>query len=754
MPANLQSDSLAKDFLSGIDPSARDRVEGMFDLAIKEANAAGLTIPEGSQAKGAMGRNSMSALLEDLSPFQKDVKPATKKRMMKNPDVSFAAAALTAPIIASQWSIESTDPDVQALDEAMLKPLWTQLIAASADAVVNGSQTFEKIYDVRDLVVRSGIEGKETTTVRNAVVYKELFDIDPEHVKIVKEKGELVGIKVGKVFLDINLDGDTFDKAAVVTMPRVRWGDYTGEGRLEKAYGPWFAKTNVEQFMLRYLERMGDPPLIGRAPPGTSPMNGKDVPNLDIIMALGKNLRGHGIVALTHAIDDISEEQMWDMSFLEDSPRTASWLEVLEYLSFQIFRAFLQPEKRLAEGGSVGSFASLKIQGALAEVITENLQQVIFEQLSNQLLPIINLANFGPGHAEARIVPGALAQASLEVLQTVLQAIIEFEKVSMPERPITEMMDRVALLDAVKVPRRMEDDEEQRTRVRETVEEDEDEDQNLSIKLASTASTRAAARRKVNAAAKDWKESVADPILKDQIDVVVRQVQTALRKPTEAAQMKALKKIKISSSKHRVALLEFLTEMHQIGRETAAGELGLPVVEDINADDKRTFTALAAALADDRVARLGTVVSVAAVQAIQQKLRPEDAATAIRDRANKKFRDQSNLVTGRAEAWRGFHSGKRSASFVSAPEDDPIVAMRFKCPGATCEICVALDGQVIPVSHREFFAWLPPNHHNDTCDVEYLRQSEVEGKEFPKFKRPPQSAIDAADEFFVAKDVL
>jgi len=765
-----QLEQVARDLTSGLDPTVRKRVASHFEAASKELQKAGMKVKEGSIVKGIGEGSSIGDAFGGAIGFESDLQPKTKKKMLRDPDVNFAMAALAGPIAGSEWSIECSDSDISAFLEGALRPVMQSILTSGSQAVAMGFQAFEKIYAIQDVEVRSGQNDDDITVVKDALTYKELYDVDPAAVEFVKKAGELVGFKVGKVVVPIDLTGKTIDKGAVVTMPYVKWGDYTGEGRLEQCYDPWWAKVNVTQFMLRYLERMGDPPIIGRAPKGTSTgMDGvMQQDNLDVMLNICKTVRGHGVVVLPFDIDPETKEQRWQMQMFEDSMRQSVFLEVLEHLSILIMRACLQPEKRLIEGKSVGAYAMVQVQSGVADMISLHLQKALFQQLSKQLLPPLVLGNFGPNAPQARIVPGAMSQENVDVLQEVLKEIVEYEKGNVPDQPLTSMIDRLELLKQLRLPTTASDEMETQEES-ESDRPDEDEVENtdsvnpedpegqgaMSVRLASTARSRRDVQRLLKRRAEEWKRDVADPILDEQIDNVTRQISAAYAKPTRASQTAAIKRITVPSGKYQKALQQYLEESYDIGVKEAAQDLGVKPIAQMPAADKQMLGAVSEGLAADRAGNIKRVANVAGLYGIQAGQTAKEVVYEIKQRAEKRLKKRSNQVTAVAEGWRGFHGGKRSGAILGAAETDPIVAAQFVASTDACPFCNDLDGQIIMMDNPAFFAYLPPQHHNCVCDVDYLKASEVSGRDIPRFERPSQENIDRyADEYFVPKELL
>ena len=89
-----------------------------------------------------------------------------------------------------------------------------------------------------------------------------------------KLHGKDVKIPTNKSFIFTNDKGESF-------------GNLFGTSRLKAVYEVWYWWVALIQFMLRYYERKGSPPIIVRYPPGKS-RDGTE--NADSALSLGKSM--------------------------------------------------------------------------------------------------------------------------------------------------------------------------------------------------------------------------------------------------------------------------------------------------------------------------------------------------------------------------------------------------------------------------------------------------------------------------------
>lgn len=725
--------------------------------------------------KGDPGGSIIKGFSNSLSSYEgSKIKPETKKQMLLDVDVQFALQALISPIASSEWSVECSDPDIVLFLEAALLPLWRGLIQAALEAVPFGFQGFEKIYERRDVEIQD--KGGEIQILPQRAVYKELYDIDPEKVKIKKNaQGDLEGLEVNEKLIKIDISGESIDKGAIITLPRVRWGNHGGIPRLDIAYGPWWTKSATMRLMLRYLERHGDPPVIGEAPRGqVYDEQGVKHDNLDLMLSILTKIKGGSNVSIPHVLDE-KGEQAWIIRLLEESSsssRGSQWLEVLEHLSVLIMRAFLSPEKTLVEGGQAGSYALVKEQRTIALQNAESIQSTIFEQLSNQILSPLVLANFGRKAPKARLVPGALDKASIELLSEILGFIVDYEKGQIPDRPLTELIDRVKLLETLRVPldqdldSKEEDPDKISIQSKEgsegdlqegsegEIEEGSEEALLSGVELASFKENQRKYLKLVREKGEAFKREVQDPILEKQVEKLIRDTEKALNAGTPIQQMRALSKIEVNSKEYQKALEGFLVDLHEIGRKSLAEELDLKRIPNLSPEDREFIKLLSGSLAEDRASTLRKLGSVASEGGVRWGQKPEDVAYEIRQRSEKLLKNRSNQTTATSEAWRGFQDGRRSVAEQEMLAEDPIWAAEFQNENPKAQICKDLAGEIIRADDPRFFAYHPPLHHNCNTTIRYLRRSEYERINPPPFKRPSQTAIDSGDDYFFPKELM
>ncbi len=274
------------------------------------------------------------------------------------------------------------------------------------------------------------------------------------------------------------------------------------------------------------------------------------------------------------------------------------------------------------------------------------------------------------------------------------------------------------------------------------------------LELATTRQIQRKYLKLVRDAAETFKTEVADEVFQNELDRLTAQVEKALNQKTPTLQARALDKIKVSTTDYGKELNAYLTELHKLGRESIAEELSLGTFPPLTPGDRSFIKTLSNSLSSDRASKLIRIAKVAGEGAIRWGQTAAQTIFAIRTRAEKLLKNLSNQTTAVSEAWRGYQDGRRSGAEGEFNAEDPIVAGEFVNESPTAPICQALAGEVIRADDPRFFAYHPPLHHNCTTTMRYIRRSEFDRTQPEPFKRPPQSVIDAGDEFFIPKELL
>lgn len=329
---------------------------------------------------------------------------ATYREMRLDGQVGAALSVIKLPILSRRFAIASDDADVAAFVERVMGRVWRNLVRATLLAVDYGFAVVEKVWAVDD---------------DGFVIYKTFKDPEPDTLELeVDEYGSYAGVR--------QLPGlrVAADKAFLYTH-RLEHGNLYGSSRLRPAYPFWRTKEIIYLFLNRYLERKGNPPVVVKYPPrpaGVAGTAGADDAGGREALALGKKLFENTAVALPHIHDERGAD-LWEVSYLEDSPRVGMFLEYIEHLNNMILRAMFVPEKLITQEEGAGSYALAKVHADMFLLSEEGLVADLEEHFNRFIVAPLVTYNFGPA-ARAELKIERFNAENRELLREIFMTIL------------------------------------------------------------------------------------------------------------------------------------------------------------------------------------------------------------------------------------------------------------------------------------------------------------------------------------------
>jgi len=339
-----------------------------------------------------------------------------RKKMRKDPQIALALAAIKAPIVAMDWSVESESAEVRAFVKAVLAPLRRKLVRASLEAVDFGFQAFEKIYEIRDVSVSdedAASEGRpQVFTFPRSVVLADLKDIDPEQVRI--EASSADGSYAG---FTQTLDGEKVfvpaRKSFIFTVGR-RWGNLYGTSRIDAAYEVWHWCNIMYNFSNRYFERKGDPVIKGRAPAEARlDADGREVNTIEEAGRVIGNLRAGGTAVFPDERDEFGNLR-WDFEYMLDDKRGDQFLDYITHLQTLKLRGVLVPERVLTQDNATGSYAMARAHTDTFLLSEEILANDLIDHINRYIVGDLVALNFGPDAPRASVTHLGLGASELK----------------------------------------------------------------------------------------------------------------------------------------------------------------------------------------------------------------------------------------------------------------------------------------------------------------------------------------------------
>lgn len=367
---------------------------------------------------------------------------ATRKRMRKDGQIALGLAAIKAPLMAVRWWVESDDARAAALVEAVLAPLWRELLRSSLNAVDFGFQAHEKVWAIRPLTVTDR-DGRRHHFPQAAVV-RAVRDLDPEYVTLlVDELGRFAGFRYG---LDRDAVFVPAEKAYVVTLGK-EWGNLYGTSRLDAAYEPWYWASVMYLFCNRYFERKADPAVVATGPAEErTDETGAATAALDHLDRLAANLRAGGTVTLPYEPDEATGRNRWSIEYLLDDKRADQFLEYLNHLQALKLRSVLVPERVLTQDSATGTQAMARTHTETFLRSEELILADVLDHINQFLVPQIVLYNVGTNAAPAVVKAGPLTDDHKAYLARIAAE-------ALAARPdLARIVDWVKVLSAADVP--------------------------------------------------------------------------------------------------------------------------------------------------------------------------------------------------------------------------------------------------------------------------------------------------------------
>ncbi len=367
-----------------------------------------------SQIAGAI-----SSYAGQYNPDEISVDTYNKIRM--NAQIAAGLKVIKLPIIGQQWTTVCEDKDIAEFIDQLLRPLWYNLLTSVLTAVDFGFAANEIVYDVQDLTLSRKYEQKPFFNEK-AVIWKKFKSLYPDTVNIKLDEmenfagivqkwvGKDAHIPVEKSFIFTHDKGDSF-------------GNLFGVSRLKPVYDVWFWWINLVQFMMRYFERKGTPPVIVKFPLGQT-KDGTD--HADIALEMGKALIGESVLAIPSTTYENTPPK-WDINYLLDDKRGEMFLSALTFFENKMLRGMFVPERTITQDSSskAGSYSLSQTHADMFLLGEEALLVDIENQVNKYILRRLIEYNFGPKAPQCYLRIERITEARKGFLKDVFMEMIK-----------------------------------------------------------------------------------------------------------------------------------------------------------------------------------------------------------------------------------------------------------------------------------------------------------------------------------------
>jgi hypothetical protein len=315
----------------------------------------------------------------------------TRKIMMRySPDVDFMSALVRSPIVNMRWTIESRDPQLAALVDAMVRPIFPELSRSASLSPLYGFQVQQPIWQSGPFSFDLEDKAKGQTdsiTLPAAWSIKRVKGIDPRTITLHSDEktDEFSSVTQDRT------DGKsvTVDASELLLWThRVEdeWGRLTGLGIYDSAYTPWYDQSGLIFLRNTYFEGRAHPTPIGYATNGTAmDKDNKPIDATELMRKALAALKSRSYVVLSGKRDEKGNRHN-EIQYLTDDKRGDMFQQAIDAEGVRILKCGLIP----------GESATSEPQGsrARAEVHENRLGEIqqsrVGEFVSRILQPVVD----------------------------------------------------------------------------------------------------------------------------------------------------------------------------------------------------------------------------------------------------------------------------------------------------------------------------------------------------------------------------
>ncbi len=348
----------------------------------------------------------MGNMLGEYKPFDA-LTPQVIDQMKRNGVIKTGLFLKKAPILAviAKSTIKHENPRIQAYLNFVMRDILYPLVQSSLLAMEYGVSLHEKVWLAEAITFKyTDPNGVNRTFNGNSIHYKKIKWNNPQTIKkinIQDKSQDFDGYVQANGAQDIPISVEKsfmFGKGQENTL----WGT----SDLDSVYEYWYWLELISGYHMRYLEKLGTPPLIGYAPNGITYSRDaeKAVENITWLAELAGQLQDGVAIVLPSVFDPNSRNRMWELKEMTISDRGDLYGNATVWLEGAILKGLFVPDKPVSSGNtSIGSYALADVQFEAFLVGEEWDTQSLVRNIERYVLrPLIDL-NFGEKAADAQI---------------------------------------------------------------------------------------------------------------------------------------------------------------------------------------------------------------------------------------------------------------------------------------------------------------------------------------------------------------
>lgn len=302
--------------------------------------------------------SSIGAYNPDRIPYE------IYEAMSRDPTIALGLSVIKHTPTGLNWRIECKNPKQRDFLTQAIKLIYRNTVLGLTDACRMGVSVGEKCWAFDYFKLTST---KKNTRKEKFWYLKNVKFVHPRSLRFnLDEVGNLIGVtQIGR---NIKLNSNNamnkkYKNGTYITLPvsnvvmythNFEFGNFFGISRLKNAYPAWYWSQVLTQFMLKYLERMGQPLTVMYAPPGTRTNDrGEKVDNMTYANKIGQMAVSNSVVTLPTEYYKDTSNKLWEMNRLVDDKRGDMFIDILNHFDSKKLRALFIPDKLgLASDGS------------------------------------------------------------------------------------------------------------------------------------------------------------------------------------------------------------------------------------------------------------------------------------------------------------------------------------------------------------------------------------------------------------------
>lgn len=374
--------------------------------------------------------------------------PAKIREMRKDPTISIARLLVVAPVLASEWSLESRHNEpLMAKDfiNDVIMPLRINLLRSAFFGCIDfGWAPYEIVYEYSDGM---------TKVDKVKPLLQDFTDILVEI-----DTGAYAGLRQNIHGSEVTLD---VPESLLLNID-VEGTYWYGSSLMEIAEGPYDKWNNVEAGADRYDQKLAGSHWVIHYPLGMSRVNGTDVDNFTVAKELLGTLEASGGIAVPRTVEETVDSlnkdapDAWKIEILSDNSNArASFTDRQRYIDALKARAFGLPERSIQEG-NYGTKAEAEAHADLALVNMELRHKIIVQQINKHLINRLLEQNWGrKAKNSVFIQPAPLTDVTLTYMRDIYKLLLGNPQTFFQEHG---SIDLEALRDKLDIPTKMDGD--------------------------------------------------------------------------------------------------------------------------------------------------------------------------------------------------------------------------------------------------------------------------------------------------------